>query len=146
LPDAIKIARGTLRSRDGDPDAKPHPPAASIGEPPAQLRETGIEKWRTVGPLLVSSGLLTEIDMTPFVRYCHAHDEVERLNLVIEEQGEYFTAESGYVGQHPAVNQKFKWLAEINRFEARFGMNASDRCGIEVAKPKAGGVARRKRA
>lgn len=146
MPDALKIARGTLRSRDGDPEAKPHPPTASIGEPPAQLREAGIEKWRTVGPQLVASGLLTELDITPFVRYCHAHDEVERLKEVIEQQGEYFTAESGYVGQHPAVNQKFKWLAEISRFEARFGMNASDRCGIEVSKPTARGVARRKRA
>lgn len=91
-------------------------------------------------------GLLTELDITPFERYCHAHDEIVRLGQVIESQGEYFTAESGYVGQHPAVNQRFKWIAEINRFEARFGMNASDRCGIEVGKPKQQGVTRRKRA
>lgn len=145
LPDVLKIAAGTLRARDGDPASKPQPQPAAVGEPPAHLGDAGRERWLSLGPRLVELGLLTEIDLGPFVRYCQAHDEIERLDKVLEAQGEFFTAESGYVGQHPAVNQKFKWLAEKNRFEARFGMNASDRCGIIVGKPKASGVARRKR-
>lgn len=131
-PAAIKLARGTLRSRDGDPAAQPQAPPAVLGVPPNCLLDDGREVWLATGPRLVASGVLTELDLVPFARYCRAHDEVARLDGILEKQGEYFETEQGYVGQHPAVNQRFKWLAEINRFESRFGMTASDRCGIQL--------------
>src|SRR5688572_16632889 len=109
-PDAIKIARGTLRSRDGDPALRPKSSPAVLMEPPEILGELGRRVWETTGPQLVAAGVLTEMDRIPFERYCRAHDEVVRLDAILKEQGEYFQTEQGYVGQHPAVNQRFKWL------------------------------------
>ena len=138
-PAIVKLARGTYRKdRDGDPATAPQFAPAVIGNPPAELGERGKATWLELGPKLAGQGLLTEVDVLPFARYCRALDEVIRLDALLVEQGEYFQTEQGYVGQHPAVNQRFKWLAEINRFESRFGMQASDRCGLQVGAKKAG--------
>lgn len=132
-PAAIKLAHGTFRKdRDGDPAAQPQAPPASLGKAPEALGDLGKRVWDEAGPKLVTAGTLTVLDVAPFTRYCRAHDEVARLDAILGEHGEYFTTEQGYVGQHPAVNQRFKWLAELNRFESRFGMTASDRCGIQL--------------
>ncbi len=144
-PAAIKISNGTLRSRDGDPSLQPQSPPATIGKPPSNFAKHAKAVWKDVGPRLVAAGTLTEMDVIPFTRYCRAHDEVARLDAILKEAGEYYTTETGYIGQHPAVNQRFKWLAEINRFEAHFGMTASDRCGIQLSK-KNDGVRTRTRA
>jgi P27 family predicted phage terminase small subunit len=146
-PTHLKVARGTYRpGRDPDPALQPKPEIAQIGEPPEGLGELGAKVWHTLGPRLVKLELLTEIDLAAFTRYCRAHDEIARLDQILREQGEYFHTEQGYVGQHPAVNQRFKWLAELNRFEQRFGMTASDRCGIQLPSKDKGGVSRRRRA
>ena len=147
-PDAIKISRGThRRDRHGDPSEKPQPAVVPFGDPPDNLGELGRQVWREYSGKLVDIGMLTEVDRPAFERYCRSHDEVAKCDAVLEKQGEYFVAESGYVGQHPAVNQRFKWLQEIKHFEARFGMSASDRSGLKIeTSKKQTGVKTRQRA
>jgi len=133
-PMALKLARGTLRKRDGDPAAQPQAAPAALGKSPDSLGDSGRKVWEIIGPKLVTAGVLTELDVGPFLRYCEAHDHVARLAAALESEGDTFTTKKGFVCQNPAVNQRFKWLDKIERFEARFGMSASDRCGIQVAK------------
>ena len=84
-----------------------------------------------------------------FATYCRAHDEIAKCDAqLVDAEGkilEYFTAESGYVGQHPAVNQRFKWIDVKRRYEAEFGLTASSRNGLVGNKPKTGGIKTRKR-
>ena len=147
-PAAIKIARGTHRAdRDGDPALQPQAAPAQLGDPPSHLGEHGRRAWLEVGPILVTAGTLTELDIGPFLRYCEAHDELADDRETLEREGKDFTTDKGFVCQHPAVNRCYKTRAEMARFEARMGMTASDRCGIQLpAKGGKRGVATRKRA
>lgn len=138
-PSAIKLAKGTLRKdRHGDPEKQPQSGPAELGTPPGHLGEPGRAAWLNVGPQLVASGVLTTLDVTPFLRYCEAHDQIAKLTKVIDEEGETFSTDKGFICGHPAVGQRFRWLAELRQFEARFGMTASDRCGIQLPTAKAG--------
>lgn len=149
-PTSLKVAHGTYRAdRDGEKDAEVAPPPLAHLDPPDSLGEIGQAKWREVAPLLNAEGLLTKLDSGALETYCRAHDEIAKCDAQLTNEAgesvEYFTAESGYVGQHPAVNQRFKWLDVKRRYEAEFGMTASSRSGLVGNKPKTGGVKARKR-
>lgn len=146
LPDTVKIARGTLRDdRTGDPDLKPQPKMAAGVLPPEFLKDRGLATWEKTRTQLLDLGVLSEIDVSAFGMYCRCDDEIAWCDKVLEEQGHFFTSETGYVGQHPAVNQRFKWIDLKRRYEAEFGMTPSSRSSVIVNKPKSGGVMKRQR-
>ncbi len=145
-PTSLKVAHGTYRpDRHGDKDAEVAPPPLAQLDPPASLGEVGQAKWREVAPLLNAEGLLTKLDAGALETYCRAHDEIAKCDATIAEEGEEFQTAKGFVGQHPAVNRRFKWLDIKRRYEAEFGMTASSRNGLVGNKPKTGGVKARKR-
>jgi P27 family predicted phage terminase small subunit len=147
LPDTIKLLRGTYRkAQDGDPDSKPAPKALVAMKPPEWLGKDGRAAWSRESSRLVELGVLTEIDVSAFSMYCRCFDEIAWCDKILEEQGHFFTAQSGYIGQHPAVNQRFKWIDLKRRYEAEFGLTPSSRSGVLVNKPKASGVMKRERA
>lgn len=146
-PATVKLARGTFRQdRDGDPAAAPRVGKVAACPPaPDELEEIGRSVWLDMLPRIITAGYFAELDLRAFERYCRAHDEVEKCDVLLEEHGEYFTAETGYVGQHPAVNQRFKWLDIIRRYEEAFWLNPTARSGKQVSTNKPASVAVRKR-
>jgi len=148
-PAVVKLARGTFRSdRDGDIGQAPKTPlVVDCPPPPDYLGEHGRNAWLDVLPGIIEGGYFTQLDLRAFGRgYCRAHDEVAKCDAVLAEEGEHATAESGYVCQHPAVNQRFKWLDIIRRYEDAFWLNPTARSGKQVAAPGKRSVARRNRA
>lgn len=144
-PDAIRLVDGThRRDRHGDPGAAVQPGAADL-TPPTILKRHGLAVWRSLAPRLSELGVFTALDRLALETYCRAHDEIARLDAVLKRKGEYFTADSGYVGQHPAVNQRFKWLDVKRRYEVEFGLTPSSRNGVQAQK-KPSGVPSRQRA
>lgn len=146
-PTSVKLARGTLRSRDGDPKAEP-PAVLIVDCPPAPeaLQESGREAWIDVLPKIISAGYFTELDLRSFERFCRAHDEVAKCDTVLADEGEHAVAESGYICQHPAVNQRFKWLDIIRRYEEAFWLNPTARAGKQISAQKHSSVPKRNRA
>lgn len=135
-PVAIKISKGTYRrDKDGDVADMPSPDAANL-DTPATLGEIGLAVWAHESAQLSKTNVLTEADRRALHTYCRTFDEVARLDELLKEEGEYFTAETGYIGQHPGVNQRFKWLEIRRRYECEFGLTPSSRTSIRVSETK----------
>ena len=137
-PATVKLARGTLRKdRDGDPKLAPRAAlVVDCPQPPDSLGEHGREYWLTELPKIISAGYFTQLDLQAFARLCRAHDEVAKCDAVLLEEGEHTNTESGYICQHPAVNQRFKWLDIIRRYEDAFWMNPTARAGKQIGERK----------
>lgn len=147
-PTTLKLLAGTHRPhRDGDPAFEPKAdPIVSCPPPPDTLEQHGREAWLDCIPKMIEAGYFTQLDLRAFERYCRAHDEVAKCDRVLTEEGEHSVAESGYICQHPAVNQRFKWLDIIRRYETEFWLNPTARSGKQVATQKKSGIAKRQRA
>lgn len=145
-PNTVKISHGThRRDRDGDPSLEPGTPLVDCPQPPESLGDDGRNVWLEELSKIIQAGYFTQLDLRSFETYCRTFDEVSRLDAVLESQGEYFVAESGYMGQHPAVNARFKWLDIRRRYEEAFWMNPTARAGKNVRSKNDSGVDRRKR-
>jgi P27 family predicted phage terminase small subunit len=135
-PVSLKISKGTYRrDKDGEVADMPSPDTANL-DTPATLGEVGSAVWAHESAQLSKTNVLTEADRRALHTYCRTFDEVARLDATLEKEGEYFTAESGYIGQHPAVNQRFKWLEIRRRYECEFGLTPSSRTSIRVTNAK----------
>lgn len=147
-PTVLKITRGTHRAdRDGDPSLEPNAvPVVDCPPAPESLGEVGRAAWIDSLPKMIAAGYFTHLDLRAFERYCRAHDEVAKCDQILLEEGEYAVAgESGYIAQHPAVNQRFKWLDIMRRYEDAFWLNPTARSGKQIAKPGSAGVPKRQR-
>lgn len=147
-PTPVKLAMGTHRKdRDGDPDREPTAPiVVDCPPPPDSLGEAGRECWLSELPKIIAAGYFTQLDTRAFERFCRAHDEVAKCDAVLLEEGEHTNTESGYICQHPAVNQRFKWLDIIRRYETDFWMNPTARAGKQLAGQRKSTVPKRSRA
>jgi P27 family predicted phage terminase small subunit len=140
LPVSTKRARGTFRKdRAGNAGREPQVGALDKVPPaPKCLGRIGRAKWDETGGLLTGLGLLTELDVDALEVYCAAWDEVRECDAEIKTSGAFFTAESGYIGQHPAVVRRHKALDVIRRFQSEFGMTAAARTKVVVAQKPTG--------
>lgn len=146
-PTALKVLRGTHRKdRHGDPADEVSPATLGTTTPPRGLGPAGRARWKAVVKQLTELGVLTVLDVGALTTYCRAHDEIAKCDRVLAKDGEYFSTEGGYIGQHPAVNQRFKWLDVKRRYEGEFGLTASARCGLKATKKTKAGVPARSRA
>lgn len=147
IPTALKIARGTYRQdRHGDPDSQPAPDVLTkVPTAPRTLGKVGRKKWKDTAGKLIVLGLLTPVDLDALEIYCAAWDELAICDAELEKTGAYFTADSGYMGQHPVVNRRFKAIDNIRRFMTEFGMTPSSRTSVQVTTPPKSGVRTRTR-
>lgn len=131
-PRAFKVLKGTFR--EGDHKGEPDPPVVrGVPAVPAWLGSEGSRRWRETAAWLVGMGVLADADLHALELYCAAWDELAACERAIKRHGAYFTANSGYVGQHPAVNRSFKARDVIRRYQQEFGMTPSARSGVKMA-------------
>jgi P27 family predicted phage terminase small subunit len=143
-PTKLKILAGNPGKRKLN-DREPQPPRATLATPD-DLRDVGREVWERTAALLDALDVVTEIDLLAFHTYCRAHDEIAECDEVIKSEGTYYETDKGTKCQHPAVNQRFKWLDLKRRYEAEFGMTPSSRSSVATTKPTKNLVPKRKRA
>jgi P27 family predicted phage terminase small subunit len=142
-PTKLKLLAGNPGKRKLN-DLEPEPPRANLVAPD-DLKETGLEIWNRTALMLDTLGVVSELDLLAFHTYCRAHDEIAECDDVIANEGTYYTTDKGTKCQHPAVNQRFKWLDLKRRYEAEFGMTPSSRSGVQSTKPPANAIPKRKR-
>lgn len=143
-PTAIKIAKGTVRARDQLPLQPVGEAVASVPKPPKSLKATGKAKWKEWGQRLLQLKLLETRYLDALEMYCRAWDRLAEYEKVLNDQGEFFIAESGYVGRHPAANGAKQARDEIRRYQQEFGLTPSSAASVKVTK-KADGADKRKR-
>jgi len=145
-PPEIKLAHGTHRDdRDGKPELQPGDSLTEVPRAPRSLGTVGKKVWKEATGLMVDAGYLTALDLSALELYCRAHDEVATLDEEIANVGTTYTTEKGFVGQMPQVNQRFKWLDIIRRYQLEFWLTPTARAGQQLTKKKNQGIESRKR-
>ena len=103
-------------------------------KPPSSLKgKVARAKWKSTAAVLVPAGLLTECDLDALATYCMAWQDVADCDDALAKDGAFFKADSGYVGQHPAVSRRYKAMDVIRRFHTSFGMTPAARNAVTVA-------------
>ena len=139
-PTAIKIARGTVRSR---PKTEPAPPAAGIVMP-GHLGEVAQAKWRELLPLLQAVKVMTDADVEALARYCDTYEWWLATRAKLRKEGDTYPilndgGEIKYIAQRPEVSIAHKLATQLRQLEQDFGLNPSARTSLHVEKPKAEG-------
>jgi P27 family predicted phage terminase small subunit len=139
-PTAIKIARGTVRSR---PKTEPAPPATGIVMP-GHLGEVAQAKWRELLPLLQAVKVMTDADVEALARYCDTYEWWLATRAKLRKEGDTYPilndgGEIKYIAQRPEVSIAHKLATQLRQLEQDFGLNPSARTSLHVEKPKAQG-------
>ena len=139
-PTAIKIARGTVRSR---PKTEPAPPATGIVMP-SHLGEVAQAKWRDLLPLLQAVKVMTDADVEALARYCDTYEWWLATRATLRKEGDTYPilndgGEIKYIAQRPEVSIAHKLATQLRQLEQDFGLNPSARTSLHVQKPKAQG-------
>ena len=139
-PTAIKIARGTVRSR---PKTEPAPPATGIVMP-GHLGEVAQAKWRELLPLLQAVKVMTDADVEALARYCDTYEWWLATRAKLRKEGDTYPilndgGEIKYIAQRPEVSIAHKLATQLRQLEQDFGLNPSARTSLHVEKPKAEG-------
>jgi P27 family predicted phage terminase small subunit len=139
-PTAIKIARGTVRSR---PKTEPAPPATGIVMP-GHIGEVAQAKWRELLPLLQAVKVMTDADVEALARYCDTYEWWLATRAKLRKEGDTYPilndgGEIKYIAQRPEVSIAHKLATQLRQLEQDFGLNPSARTSLHVEKPKAEG-------
>jgi P27 family predicted phage terminase small subunit len=136
-PTAIKIARGTVRSRR---NTEPAPPTTGIVMP-GHLGEVAQAKWRELLPLLQAVRVMTDADVEALARYCDTYEWWLATRAILKEQGCTYPilndgGEIKYIAQRPEVSIAHKLAQQLRQLEQDFGLNPSARSSLSVQPDK----------
>ena len=140
VPTKIKIARGTLRSRN---KTEPQPPASGVTMP-GHLGEVAAARWRELLPLLQAVRVMTDADVEALARYCDTYEWWLATRAKLRKDGDTYPilndgGEIRYIAQRPEVSIAHKLATQLRQLEQDFGLNPSARTSLHVEKPKADG-------
>jgi len=116
------------RRRQREPKAPPGRPSC-----PSWLSGRGKELFAALLKELELLGVLGKSDRTAIALLADAQDQYLSTRETIEEEGETFTTDKGYVGQHPAVAMRTKAWDRVMRGCREFGLTPSARVGVKAA-------------
>lgn len=139
-PSAIKLARGTLKSK---PKTEPSPPVGGMPMP-GHLGPVAQAKWREVLPLLLGVKVMTDADVEALARYCDTYEWWLATRAKLRKEGDTYpilndAGEIKYIAQRPEVSIAHKLATQLRQLEQDFGLNPSARTSLHVEKPKAEG-------
>lgn len=144
-PTALKVAAGNPGKRTLNED-EPIPPPGEIS-PPEWLSPEARKIWDRVADVLLKMRTLTTADVDAFARYCEAYARWIDLNSFMMKKGPTGTTYAkvsktekdskgkpkvDYVYELPQASEWRQLFGILQRFEDRFGMNASSRSRIRV--------------
>jgi len=136
-PTAIKLARGTARSRRTD---EPQPPADKIVMP-KHLGKVAQAKWAELLPLLEAVRVMTDADVEALARYCDTYEWWLATRAILKKDGCTYPilndgGEVKYIAQRPEVSIAHKLATQLRQLEQDFGLNPSARSSLSVAPEK----------
>src|SRR5688572_1554207 len=145
-PAAVKRAKGNPGHRPigADPqpaaaqgDASAEKTAVVAVEAPAWLKKEGLKIWERLAPRLVSMKLLSPIDAEAFGRYCRSFARWEKMQRILDEEGETYESESQHgklKRAHPAFLISDRLERQLLSTEDRFGLNPAERQRLYAAR------------
>ena len=137
-PTKLKVVQGTDR-RDRQVEQEPEYSAPVNIEPPSDLDGLALEQWQNKAPLLLESGVLTEVDLDALRGYCTAYKKMVEASAQTDEEGYTIIQPTGTSVVNPAFNAYIKASQEMRHFSSLLGLDPSSRARINVGKGKDGG-------
>lgn len=100
--------------------------------PPEDLGEYALALWTRLADHLTSIRLLSPVDLEALRVLCDAWQTYRELSVYCNPDRAFFTTESGYVCQHPAVKLRASAGKTLENLWVRFGLTPRDREALEV--------------
>lgn len=144
LPDNVHALRG-------NPSKKPLAALKNgtrvpveVPKPPREIKGPAKKIWERTSERLVKLGVISEVDESALVRYCHAYagylwviSEIEKVNKEgaaagRPHKGMITKTPSGYEQQSVLFQIRSKYHDELKSLEAVFGMTPSARSSVDV--------------
>lgn len=102
-------------------------------DPPDQLDEEGVWFWCEIGPLLVQSGYLQEIDFPYFEQACEVYELAREAHSMVKEEGQVLKDPShGGKKRHPAMLNYKQMADKFGKMCSKMGMNVNARMSIKI--------------
>jgi len=136
-PTHLKLIAGNPGKRPLDTAAEPQPDAVDENlQPPPWVSGEGRAVWAVEFPKLVRNGMISDIDLNAFARYCQAQGRYLVAQSYVAKQGEVLISPSGFPIQNPylAISNKAEELA--HKAETEFGMTPSSRSRVSSTSTK----------
>ena len=115
------------------PDTEPQP-LVVLPTCPDHLSAKAKEVWSKFGPMLLSVGLITEIDEANFGMWCSAYAELQDLEVKMQKPGfnPIYFSDKGHAVANPLIWIVYKVRAQVDKYGSRFGMSPQERSGISI--------------
>lgn len=142
-PAGVKLQKGNTGHRPIGADPEPtalegQASSAPAGvEPPAWLKNDGLEIWERMAPRLAAMKLLTQLDADAFGRYCRNYARWLKMQGVLDNEGETYESDSNHgklKRAHPAYLIGDRLERSLSSAEANFGLNPAERQRIFAAR------------
>lgn len=146
-PTEIKILQGIPGGQHKLTPHEPKPEPVEGARAPKELTDEGREIWEREALKLEKLGLLTEIDLTAFARYCDMQAKWLGAKRFLDERGfnyEIYWEQTPeeikagkkkvlkYICQYPEVSIYNQLGQQLARLEKNFGMTPSARASISL--------------
>jgi P27 family predicted phage terminase small subunit len=96
------------------------------------LTSTARAEFKRLSPWLERHGLLTQIDIAPFVCLCQAIVDHRWAVATLEKEGMVSMTSKGTPTIHPAVRIQRSAADAILRFSNEFGLTPAARAGLDI--------------
>ena len=98
---------------------------------PERLKGRGRSEFKKLGTILVSKGILTELDLNLFEMYCAQFFIIDQAYDDIKKKGVMLEGSRGMI-KSPAFGVLKESIELQNRISSKFGFTPVDRAGIKI--------------
>ena len=120
----LKILSGSKNARK--PPKKPKE-KLPMWECPSHVFDHGKELWNRVGPILLHSGIMNELDRGCFEGLCSIYDRLLKFQAILREDGPLVDDKRGAQKKHPISTAISQHGALFKAYCQDFGMTPSSR-------------------
>lgn len=137
-PTALKVLEGNPGKQKITGTGEPIPPTSgTIPSPPKRLLPDAKKEWKKLAPILVSLGVLTDVDWSAFAELCQNYAYYLGVDKEIMAQGPKAVfgmqkTPSGYIQQHPILSLRRQYYETWRKALADFGLTPASRARIVV--------------
>jgi P27 family predicted phage terminase small subunit len=135
LPTKLKLLSGNpgkrpLNEHEPEPERK-------LPRPPAHLSAPAKREWRRVGRLLLTLGLVSDLDRGALAAYCQAWGRWVEAEESLKRYGVVVKSPSGFPMQSPFLAIANKAMEQMRQFLGEFGMTPASRTRVHAEPPDA---------
>ena len=126
----LKILSGSRHAKKGNKPVK----EARMWKCPPHIIDHGRQLWKNVGPVLIRSGIMNELDRGCFEMLCSIYDRLLKFQEILREDGPLVDDKRGSLKKHPLSTAISQHLTLFRNFCADFGMTPASRSrlGFEI--------------